>query len=73
VGDVKYVRLALNLGKLSLPGCSYGVLAQAYALKYQQNLTDLILNSSFPSTRQMNQVLAGEKAQMPVRQAEADH
>jgi len=38
---------------------------QAYALKYQQHLSHLILNSTFPSTRQMNEVLAREKAQMP--------
>jgi proline iminopeptidase len=66
VEDVEDVRQALNLGKISLLGHSYGgVLAQAYALKYQQNLTHLILNSTFPSTRQMNEVLAREKAQMP--------
>ncbi|MGA2166870.1 MAG: proline iminopeptidase-family hydrolase [Terracidiphilus sp.] len=66
VEDVEDVRTALSLGKISLLGHSYGgVLAQAYALKYQQNLTRLILNSTFPSTRQMNGVLAREKAQMP--------
>jgi proline iminopeptidase len=66
VEDVEDVRVALNLGKISLLGHSYGgVLAQAYALKYQQNLSHLILNSTFPSTRQMNEVLAHEKAQMP--------
>lgn len=66
VEDVEDVRVALNLGKISLLGHSYGgVLAQAYALKYQQNLSHLILNSTFPSTRQMNEVLAREKAQMP--------
>ena len=66
VEDVEDVRTALNLGKISLLGHSYGgVLAEAYALKYQQNLTHLILNSTFPSTRQMNEVLAREKAQMP--------
>jgi proline iminopeptidase len=66
VEDVEDVRTALKLGKISLLGHSYGgVLAEAYALKYQQNLTHLILNSTFPSTRQMNEVLAREKAQMP--------
>jgi proline iminopeptidase len=66
VEDVEDVRVALNLGKISLLGHSYGgVLAEAYALKYQQNLTHLILNSTFPSTKQMNEVLAREKAQMP--------
>ena len=64
--DVEAVRQALKLGKISLLGHSYGgVLAQAYALKYQQNLSHLILNSTFPSTKQMNEVLAREKAQMP--------
>ena len=49
-----------------LLGHSYGgVLAQAYALKYQQHLSHLILNSTFASTREMNAVLAREKAQMP--------
>jgi len=67
VEDVEDVRTALNLGKISLLGHSYGgVLAQAYALKYQQNLTHLILNSTFPSTKQMNEVLAREKTQMPL-------
>jgi proline iminopeptidase len=65
VEDVEDVRVALNLGKISLLGHSYGgVLAEAYALKYQQNLSHLILNSTFPSTKQMNEVLAREKAQM---------
>ena len=64
VEDVEDVRIALHLGKISLLGHSYGgVLAQAYALKYQQNLSHL--NITFPSTRQMNEVLAQEKAQMP--------
>jgi proline iminopeptidase len=66
VEDLEDVRVALHLDKISLLGHSYGgVLAQAYALKYQQNLSHLILNSTFPSTRQMNEVLAREKAQMP--------
>ncbi|MDR3774636.1 MAG: alpha/beta fold hydrolase, partial [Terracidiphilus sp.] len=68
VEDVEDVRQALNLGKISLLGHSYGgVLAQAYALKYQQNLSHLILNSTFPSTQQMNEVLQREKAQMPAK------
>ncbi len=66
VEDVEAVRQALHLGKVSLLGHSYGgVLAQAYALKYQQNLTHLILASTFPSTKQMNEVLAREKNAMP--------
>lgn len=64
--DVEAVRQALNLGKISLMGHSYGgVLAQAYAFKYQKNLTHLILGSTFHSTSAMNAVLANEKQQMP--------
>src|SRR5487761_933594 len=66
VEDVEDVRQALDLGKLTLLGHSYGgVLAQAYALKYQKNLTHLILCSTFPSTKQMNEVLARELASAP--------
>jgi proline iminopeptidase len=64
--DVEAVRQALNLGKISLMGHSYGgVLAQAYALKYQKNLSHLILASTFSSTKEMNDVLAREKNAMP--------
>jgi proline iminopeptidase len=64
--DVEAVRVALGLGKIDLLGHSCGgVLAEAYALKYQQHLNRLILNSTFASTREMNAVLAHEKAQMP--------
>jgi alpha/beta hydrolase fold len=39
VEDVEGVRISLGLGKINLLGHSYGgVLAQAYALKYQANL-----------------------------------
>ena len=66
VEDIEAVRAALNLGKIDLLGHSCGgVLAEAYALKYQQHLNHLILNSTFASTREMNAVLAREKAQMP--------
>jgi proline iminopeptidase len=66
VEDIEAVRVALGLGKISLLGHSCGgVLAEAYALKYQEHLSRLILNSTFASTREMNAVLAREKAQMP--------
>src|SRR5580698_5444947 len=66
VEDVEDVRQALHLGKISLMGHSYGgVLAQAYAFKYQQNLTHLILGGTFYSTTEMNKVLAAEKQSMP--------
>jgi proline iminopeptidase len=65
VEDVEAVRQALVLGKITLLGHSYGgVLAQAYALKYQQNLTHLILCSTFPSTAEMNQVFVKIKQNM---------
>jgi proline iminopeptidase len=66
VEDVESVRQALHLGKISLMGHSYGgVLAQAYAFKYQQNLTHLVLGGTFYSTREMNKVLAEEKRSTP--------
>lgn len=66
VEDVEAVRQALALGKISLLGHSYGgVLAQAYALKYQQNLSRLILSSTFSSTVAMNKVFDDIKAKMP--------
>ncbi|HEY6306536.1 MAG TPA: proline iminopeptidase-family hydrolase [Candidatus Angelobacter sp.] len=65
VEDVEQVRQALGLGKISLLGHSYGgVLAQAYAFKYQRNLTHLILGGTFYSTVEMNKVLANEKRNM---------
>jgi len=65
VEDVEDVRQALGLGKISLLGHSYGgVLAQAYTLKYQQNLTHLILCSTFDSTKAMNEVFVRMKEKM---------
>jgi proline iminopeptidase len=66
VEDVESVRKTLGLGKISLLGHSYGgVLAQAYAFKYQNNLTHLVLGGTFYSTSEMNKVLANEKRNMP--------
>lgn len=66
VEDVEAVRQALGLGKIALMGHSFGgVLAQAYAFKYQQNLARLILAGTFSSTTEMNKVLAREKQSMP--------
>jgi proline iminopeptidase len=67
VEDVEAVRQGLVLGKITLLGHSYGGVlaqAQAYALKYQNNLSNLILCSTFPSTAQMNQVFVKMKAAM---------
>lgn len=64
--DVEAVRVALGLGKISLLGHSYGgVLAQAYALKYPEHLSHLVLASTFASTKEMNRVLQRIKSQMP--------
>lgn len=66
VEDVEDVRRALGLGKINLLGHSYGgVLAQAYAFKYQKNLSHLILGGTFYSTAEMNKVLASERQAMP--------
>ena len=65
VEDVEAVRQTLGLGKISLLGHSCGgVLAQAYALKYQENLSHLILCSTFHSTDKMNQVFRKLKDRM---------
>src|ERR1035437_527153 len=58
VEDIEAVRQALDLGKISLLGHSVGgVLVQAYAFKYQKNLSHLILGSTYASTKELNQVL----------------
>jgi proline iminopeptidase len=65
VEDVEAVRQALGLGKISLLGHSYGgALAQAYALKYQRNLSHLILASTWASTVSLNQVFVRMKQNM---------
>jgi len=66
VEDVEAVRRALVLGKINLLGHSYGgVLAQAYALKYQSHLNHLVLASTFSSTSAMNDVFVRMKEKMP--------
>jgi len=66
VEDVEAVRRALDLGPINLLGHSYGgVLAQAYALKYQSHLRHLVLASTFSSTSAMNQVFVRMKEKMP--------
>jgi proline iminopeptidase len=64
--DVEAVRSALNLGKIALLGHSFGgVVVQAYAFKYQDHLSHLILGSTFASTRELNDALARMKQAMP--------
>jgi len=66
VDDVEAVRTALDLGTIDLLGHSCGgVLAQAYALKYQEHLQHLILCSTFQSTSKMNKMFAAMKERMP--------
>ena len=65
VEDLESVRIELGLGKIDLLGHSYGgVLAQAYALKYQDNLSHLVLCSTFHSTKEMNGVFREILAKM---------
>jgi proline iminopeptidase len=65
VEDVETVRQALGLGKISLLGHSYGgALAQAYALKYQANLTHLILGSTWSSSKVLNEIFVKMKQNM---------
>ena len=65
VEDAEAVRQSLRLGKVNLLGHSCGgVLAQAYALKYQKNLKHLVLCSTFHSNREMNEVFKAMKAAM---------
>jgi proline iminopeptidase len=60
VEEVEGVRRALKLGKVHLYGHSWGgMLAQAYALKYQANLSSLILSGTTPSIPALMQ--EGEK------------
>ncbi len=65
VEDIEAVRQALDLGKVSLLGHSFGgALVQAYAFKYQKNLSHLILGSTFASTTELNKALASMKAEI---------
>ena len=65
VEDLEAVRVALGLGKISLLGHSYGgALVQAYALKYQKNLTHLILGSTWSSTVELNKIFVQMKEKM---------
>lgn len=64
--DVEALRQALGLGKINLLGHSYGgILAEAYAFKYQQHLNHLILCSTFYSTKEFNDIFAQMKEKMP--------
>lgn len=65
VEDVEAVRRGLRLGTVNLLGHSFGgALAQAYALKYQQNLKSLILCSTWHSTKKLNAIFKQMKEKM---------
>ncbi|HEX4439199.1 MAG TPA: proline iminopeptidase-family hydrolase [Thermoanaerobaculia bacterium] len=65
VEDIEGIRATLRMPKMDLLGHSFGgALAQAYALKYPQNLSHLVLASTWSSAKKMNQVLAKMKDQM---------
>lgn len=71
VEDIESVRQGLGLGRISLLGHSFGgPLVEAYALKYQQNLSHLILASTFASTKELNAALAKMKAAMDPKDRE---
>lgn len=71
VEDIEAVRQSLGLGKISLLGHSFGgALVQAYAFKYQKNLSHLILGSTFASTKELNHALAKMKAEMDPKERE---
>jgi proline iminopeptidase len=74
VEDVEAVRRALGLGTISLLGHSAGgVLAQAYALRYQEHLSHLILCSTFHSTKKLNAFFLTMKGRMaPALRARID-
>jgi proline iminopeptidase len=66
VEDVENIRRSLNLGKCILFGHSWGgMLAQAYALKYQGNISKLILADTFSSIDDLNATLARMRAAVP--------
>jgi proline iminopeptidase len=65
VEDTEAVRAALGLGRVKLLGHSCGgILAQAYALKYPDRLSHLVLCSTFHSTKAMNEVFRAMKKRM---------
>jgi proline iminopeptidase len=65
VEDTEAVRKGLGLGKINLLGHSCGgILAQAYALKYQEHLSHLLLCSTQHSTKATNEVFKAMKAKM---------
>jgi proline iminopeptidase len=76
VEEAEGVRSALKLGKVHLFGFSWGgMLAQAYALKYQRNLASLILSGTCSSMPELEREVRGLVRQLPAgaRQAIAKY
>ena len=69
VDEVEGLRIALNLGKITVYGHSYGgIVAQAYALKYPASLDHLILANTFHSAEMWQK---GRQQQLESRAAES--
>src|SRR5207253_1080409 len=68
VEEVEGVRKALGLGRIHLLGNSYGgMLALAYAIKYQRHLRSLVVASGLPSVPVANEELRRLVRTLPIR------
>ena len=66
VEDVENLRRSLNLGRCIVLGHSWGgMLAQAYALKYPQGVSKLILADTFSSIEDLNSAFARMRDAVP--------
>jgi proline iminopeptidase len=66
VEDVEQVRRQLNLGKCAIFGHAWGgMLAQAYILKYPQNVSKMILADTFSSIADLNETFARMRRGLP--------
>jgi proline iminopeptidase len=67
IEDVEGFRKAMNLGKIHLMGSSYGgLLAIAYALKYQTNLRSLITTGGLASVPLTMKEMERLKSELPI-------
>src|SRR5256886_12984627 len=68
VEEVEGFRRALGLGRIHLLGNSYGgMLAVAYAIKYQRHLRSLVVASGFPSVPVANEEIRRLVRTLPIR------
>jgi proline-specific peptidase len=66
VEDVEQVRRQLDLGQCAIFGHSWGgMLAQAYILKYPQNVSKLVLADTFSSITDLNATFARMRSSLP--------